>query len=66
MAGDDKRRELVQLDRAEAVRIMRAGAEAQRAGESVTVCPHSPSGDATERVKAAAWIRGFVRARAEG
>lgn len=66
MAEQQEPRELVELERAEAVRLMRAGAEAQRAGELVTTCPHSPAGDATERVKAAAWVRGFVRARNEG
>ena len=54
----------VYLTRVEAGRIIRAGA-AVGADPNATVlaCPYSPSGTATERVKVAAWVRGFLSAR---
>ena len=53
-------REAVNLDRATVVRIMREGAEAAAAGKAATACPYSPAGDATDRVRVQAWLRGFL------
>jgi hypothetical protein len=30
---------------------------------TVLACPYSPSGDATERVRVAAWVRGLLAVR---
>lgn len=43
-------------------RARMAGALARRDGEPVTACPHDPSGQFDERVKARYWIRGWQRA----
>lgn len=60
MAEDDKR-ELVELTREQAVAIMAEGAKAAgRPGAKATDCPYSPAGDATERVRVQAWLRGFL------
>lgn len=54
----------VTVSRAELVRVMRAGSAAARAGEPANTCPYSPTGDANERVRSTAWLRGYVKARA--
>ena len=52
------------LTRVEAGRILRAGAiVGVDPDATVLACPYSPSGDATERVKVAAWVRGFLSVR---
>ena len=56
-------RQVVRLSRREAVRILREGRAAAKAGRLVTACPYSPTGDATERVRVAAWVRGYTRAK---
>ena len=62
--GDQGRRELVRLTRAEAAAILEAGAVAGKdPAVLVTACPYRASGDGTERVRAAAWIRGYLSAR---
>lgn len=62
--SDEQQRELVDLTRAEAARILGEGAKAgAKPGTLVTACPYSPAGDATERVRAAAWVRGYLSAR---
>lgn len=59
MATADK----VSVSRAELVRVMREGAAASSRGEQPTACPFSPGArQADERVKAAAWLRGYVKA----
>ena len=57
-------RELVRLSRVEAARILAAGAGAGRTrGTLVTACPYSAAGDGTERVRAAAWVRGYLTSK---
>jgi hypothetical protein len=57
-------REPVYLTRADAARILAAGATAGRTSASlVTACPYSAAGDATERVRTAAWVRGYLSGR---
>jgi hypothetical protein len=57
-------REPVLLTRGEAWRIIAAGATAGRDPDTlVLACPYSPTGDAAERVRVAAWVRGWVEAR---
>lgn len=58
MSGDK-----VTVGRAELVRILRSGRKAGQAGRPATACPYSPAGDRDERLRAAAWVRGWVRSR---
>lgn len=52
------------LTRGEAWRIVAAGATAGAdPGTLVLACPYLAGGDATERVRAAAWVRGWIEAR---
>jgi hypothetical protein len=55
-------RQLVRLSRVGAVRIMAEGKAARRAGRTPLYCPYDPNGDATERVREAAWMRAYTRA----
>ena len=58
---------VVTVSRVELVRQLRAGRAAALAGLLVTECPWSPNGDGDERLRAAAWVRGYARGkRAEG
>lgn len=57
--ADDKR-ELVETTRAELAAIVAEGAAAAGARKLVTACPYSAAGDATERVRVQAWLRGFL------
>lgn len=59
----DHERRVVRLTREEAVRIMAEGRAAAAAGKVATDCPYSPNGDATERVRVQAWLRGFLHAK---
>lgn len=53
--------ETVNLTRVEAARILAEGAKAgKKPATLVTACPYSAAGDATERVRAAAWVRGYL------
>jgi hypothetical protein len=57
-------REPVLLTRGEAVRIIAAGAAVGADPETlVLACPYLAGGDATERVRTAAWVRGWIEAR---
>jgi hypothetical protein len=57
-------REPVNLTRLEAARILAAGAAVGRdPGAIVLACPYSAAGDATQRVRVAAWVRGFLSVR---
>lgn len=52
----------VNMTRQTAVQLMRAGHAAATAGRPVTAIPHKvTSKDAAERVKAQAWLRGYVQ-----
>jgi hypothetical protein len=53
-------REQVTLTRLDAVLAMRAGQVAARGGQRPTACPWSPTGNATERVRVQAWLRGYL------
>lgn len=55
-------RQTVRLTRAEAVALLREGRAAAKAGETALACPYDPNGDATERVRVAAWMRGYALA----
>lgn len=56
----------ITVKRADLARIMREGAEAaEREGAKATDCPYSPTGDADERLRVAAWMRAFTRRRNE-
>lgn len=52
-------REAVKLTRVQALELLREGQAAAKAGKSHLECPYDPAGDATERVRCTAWIRGF-------
>lgn len=53
----------ITVTRAELARALRAGAEAARAGESHLTCPWSAAGSADDRLRVAAWIRGWTLAQ---
>jgi hypothetical protein len=55
--------EVVRLTRQDAVLLLREGRAAAKAGKSALACPYNPNGDATERLRVAAWMRGYVRAK---
>lgn len=50
----------VVMTRAEAVRVMRAGTEAAKANRLPTACPYKGTGSGLERMKRAAWMRGYA------
>lgn len=50
----------VDMTRVEAVKIARLGQSAARAGKAFTTCPFSATGSASDRLKAAAWLRGYA------
>lgn len=59
-----EQRAAVELTRTQVAAILAAGAKAGADKSAVvTACPYSAAGDATERVRAAAWVRGFLGAR---
>lgn len=63
-APDGGQRELVEVTRVQAAAILKAGQEAGRVpSATVLECPYHPGGDASERVRAAAWIKGFLGVR---
>lgn len=48
----------------DAVRALRDGEAAGKAGEPVTTCPHDPDAEAPqEQALARMWLRGYDRAR---
>jgi hypothetical protein len=54
----------VTLTRGDALRAWAAGARAGSDPATMpTVCPFSAAGDADERVRVAAWLRGFLHIR---
>ena len=55
-------RQPVTLTRVQAVACMREGQAAGRAAKPATECPYSPCGDASERVRVQAWLRGYLAA----
>jgi hypothetical protein len=55
--------QLVTLTRLQAMVCLREGQAAGRAGQPATTCPYSAAGDATERVRVAAWMHAYVRSR---
>jgi hypothetical protein len=50
----------VTMTRRDALSIMRAGHAAAQRGGSPLDCPYSPNGDADERLRVAAWQRGYT------
>lgn len=61
-----EQRQAVELTRAQAAAIVAEGvAAAGKAGSRATDCPYSPAGDATERVRVQAWLRGYLGAKRE-
>lgn len=56
-------REVVRLTRTDAVALLREGRAAAKAGKSALACPYNPNGNATERMRVAAWMRGYARAK---
>ena len=53
----------VNVTRRAALEAIAAGAQAAQDGAAHTACPHKAGGDADDRVLAAAWLRGWLRAR---
>lgn len=53
----------VTVTRAQALEAIAAGAQAAQDDAPHTTCPHRAGGTADERVLAAAWLRGWLRAR---
>lgn len=53
------------MTRVERLTAMQGGREAALAGEPVTACPYSTSGDGTQRALALAWVREWTRHQAE-
>ena len=52
------------LTRQAAVKLAQAGSKAAADGKAVTSCPHKPNASsATERMQAAAWLRGYASAK---
>lgn len=50
----------VKVPRAQLLAIVAAGAAAAEAGEPM-VCPYPLGGSAEDRVRGAAWVRGYLR-----
>ena len=53
----------MELSRANVLRLMEAGAQAFRDGESSTACPYDQRGNREQQVGHRYWTRGYVDAR---